>query len=187
MVVGVAGRLVDVLEPGDRIRAGVRDVHAGRAEPDPRQRRREHHRPARLDVVGVGDSAAQNGFANALAASLTAAIAVSGAGLAFAVYGPGRWKTPVGGAIVGGGIGGLTTALMLRARGIGSIRPILDAGGQLTAAFGSGNGQQPGRGHQAQGFRVVLFLDGEQPGADRRVQVAGGGARGAAATPSGTG
>ena len=34
-------------------------MHARRPEADAGQRRREHHRPARLDVVGVGDRAAQ--------------------------------------------------------------------------------------------------------------------------------
>ena len=48
-----------MLEAGDRIGARVRDVHAGRAEADARHRRGEHHRAARLDVVGVGDGAAQ--------------------------------------------------------------------------------------------------------------------------------
>ena len=47
----VAGRVVLVLEPGDRIRARVRDVHARGAEPDARHRGREHHRAARLHVV----------------------------------------------------------------------------------------------------------------------------------------
>ncbi len=63
-VVGrVAGRLVDVLEAGDRVRAGVRDVDAGGAEADAGHRRAEHHEAARLDVVGVGDGAAQVGAA----------------------------------------------------------------------------------------------------------------------------
>ena len=59
VVVGVAGRLVLVLEARDRIRARVRDVHARRAEADARHRRGEHHHAARLEVVGVGDGAAQ--------------------------------------------------------------------------------------------------------------------------------
>ena len=37
----------------------MRDVHAGRAEADARHRGGEHHRAARLDVVGVGHRAAQ--------------------------------------------------------------------------------------------------------------------------------
>ena len=63
MVVGVSGRPVGARAACDRIRARVRDVHAGRAEPDARHRRGEHHRPARLDVARVRDGAAQEAAA----------------------------------------------------------------------------------------------------------------------------
>src|SRR3954471_12240259 len=59
VVVGVAGRLVGVLEAGDRVRAGVRDVDAGAAEADAGHRRAEHHPAAGLEVVVVGDGAPQ--------------------------------------------------------------------------------------------------------------------------------
>ena len=63
MVVGVSGRPVRSRAAGDRIGARVRDVHSGRAEPDARHRRGEHHRPARLDVACVRDGAAQEAAA----------------------------------------------------------------------------------------------------------------------------
>jgi hypothetical protein len=59
VVVGISRRLVLVLDGGDWIRARVRDVHARGAKPDSRHRRGEHHEPAGLDVVAIGDGPPQ--------------------------------------------------------------------------------------------------------------------------------
>jgi NO-binding membrane sensor protein with MHYT domain len=82
--------------------------------------------------------------------SLATALTVTTLGLAFAVYGPARWNAPIGGAIVGSGIAGMTCLGIAALNSPGQVTWYLDfvvVSAALAILFGTASLAVAARGH----------------------------------------